>query len=213
MIIKTKLLRRDKSKSKNALQRLLPATKKIWATLIMDNNHITMSFGIRNTHTHFTCEKLRSKPWTRALNSLWALLFSRSGASLCSPSSTDSFTNCTTSWTFPSNFDGCGQNGRTTLYSYSDTTVSLQTSSNFHSLGAFNSPHTEELHCKKLSQSEASYFFFPFVVVFVCIFSVFAVVASFIVFCLLCFCLNVCLIHVMYVTCLLCPTVVLLPRG
>jgi hypothetical protein len=58
---------------------------------------------------------------------------------------------------------------------------------------------------------------FPFVVVFVvivCIFSVFAVVVSFIVvFSLLCFCLNVWTILVMYVTCLLCPIVVLLPLG
>jgi hypothetical protein len=56
---------------------------------------------------------------------------------------------------------------------------------------------------------------FPFVIVFVavvCIFSVFAVVVTFIVmFCVLCFYLNVWLIRVMCDTCVLCPIVVLLP--
>jgi hypothetical protein len=44
--------------------------------------------------------------------------------------------------------------------------------------------------------------------------TVYVVVVSFIVvFCVLCFCLNVLLISVMCVTCLLCPISVLLPPG
>jgi hypothetical protein len=58
---------------------------------------------------------------------------------------------------------------------------------------------------------------FPFVVVFViavCIVYVLAVVVSFfVVFCVLCSCMNVWLIHVMCVTCVFCPIVVLLPNS
>jgi Flp pilus assembly protein TadB len=57
-------------------------------------------------------------------------------------------------------------------------------------------------------------FFCCCIVVVVCTVSVFVVVASFIVvFCVLCFCLNVWVIRVMCVTCLLCPIVVLLSPG